>query len=161
MASRYLHVHLHRRVARAFSTVRIYCVFSLQVDSVHHHSQSRGETFLAREYCSSIVQAVSAGSFNWFMTSRPLLQAGMMSYSIYLCHPMALRIVHSQIEHDRHPENYSLLGLLACVYALALLFGFLGQYLVETPFIKLGSLLSRRLSALIDPVRRGTPLLVT
>jgi peptidoglycan/LPS O-acetylase OafA/YrhL len=84
-----------------------------------------------------------------------------MSYSIYLCHPMALRIVQFIDRERPHPEKYSLLGLLACVYALALLFGFFGQHLVETPFIKLGSLLSRRLSALIDPVRRGTSLLVS
>jgi peptidoglycan/LPS O-acetylase OafA/YrhL len=71
------------------------------------------------------------------MTSRVMLFAGQLSYSIYLLHPIALSFVRHFVA-PTHPLR------LYIAYFVAFACAYPAHYFVETPGIAMGNLVAKR-----------------
>lgn len=81
----------------------------------------------------------SAVKISW----RPLAWVGLISYSLYLLHPVAIYLMRYHFDHGGAGGSLptGLLMLIAAVFAIALAAG--AYYLVERPAIRLGQRLTR------------------
>jgi len=100
--------------------------------------------------CAGIAIFMLRKTISGLLRQQWLVFIGVISYGLYLFHPITLHVFHNLLPHTDSLGDFAMLSVSVVVSAILL--SWLGHRLVETPMIEIGKRVRNRLNETRTPV---------